>query len=108
MARPLMAAFGAVTVIAALTVSSPAAAAPEPGVPALAPGDTAATAPAVVSALQRDLGLTAEQVHARLAREATAARTEAGLRAGLGAAYAGAWLNADATTLHVGVTTKAA
>jgi streptogrisin C len=59
----------------------------------------------MVAAMARDLRLTPEQARARIDREATAARTESTLKARLGPDFAGAWLNADATELVVGVTT---
>ncbi|MFE2754789.1 alpha-lytic protease prodomain-containing protein [Actinosynnema sp. NPDC059335] len=58
----------------------------------------------LVAALARDLHLTPDQARARLQREADAARTESTLKARLGPGFAGAWLNADATDLVVGVT----
>ncbi|MEU4763311.1 alpha-lytic protease prodomain-containing protein [Actinosynnema sp. NPDC023794] len=59
---------------------------------------------AVVAAMARDLHLTPDQARARIEREAVAARTESTLKARLGPGFAGAWLNADATRLVVGVT----
>jgi streptogrisin C len=59
--------------------------------------------PAVLSAMQRDLHLTAAQAKARLGVERTARSTEAGLRARLGATYGGAWLTNEGR-LVVGVT----
>lgn len=59
----------------------------------------------MVAALARDLNLTTEEARARIDRETTAARTESTLKARLGPDFAGAWLNADATQLVVGVTT---
>jgi streptogrisin C len=56
------------------------------------------------AAMAADLGLTREQAVARLAKEAWATDTSAALRGELGSSYAGAWLNADASTLMVGVT----
>ncbi|TQM81256.1 streptogrisin C [Saccharothrix saharensis] len=58
----------------------------------------------MVDALARDLHLTPDQARARLHREADAARTEGTLKTRLGPAFAGAWLNEDATELVVGVT----
>ncbi|MFI9010564.1 alpha-lytic protease prodomain-containing protein [Actinosynnema sp. NPDC053489] len=58
----------------------------------------------VVAALARDLHLTPDQARARLGREVAATRAEGALKARLGPAFAGAWLNADATKLVVGVT----
>ncbi|MGC5012255.1 S1 family peptidase [Streptosporangium sp. DT93] len=63
---------------------------------------------AMVEALQRDLGLTAEQAVQRLANEQRAAASEAALTKQLGASYAGAWLNADASQLSVATTDAAA
>ncbi|GEN09225.1 streptogrisin C [Myxococcus fulvus] len=61
----------------------------------------------VLTAMQRDLGLTAEQVRDRLENEAFAARTERTLRGELGDSFAGAWLSETADRLIVGVTTAA-
>jgi streptogrisin C len=59
----------------------------------------------LVAALVRDLHLTPYQAIARIGREAAAARAESTLKARLGPDFAGAWMNADATELVVGVTT---
>ncbi|MFC0527847.1 S1 family peptidase [Phytohabitans kaempferiae] len=83
--------------------AAPAVAAPGPGVP---PAGGAASAQ-MLGAMQRDLGLTADEARARLAREDDASRTDARLRKDLGAAYGGAWLTAGADSLVVAVTTKA-
>ena len=58
----------------------------------------------MVAAMARDLHLTPDQARARLEREAVAARVESTLKARLGPGFAGAWLDADATELVVGVT----
>ncbi len=104
--HPVMAALAAGTVTVTLIMPSPAAAAPDPSAPTVAASDAGQIAPYVMKALQRDLKLSAGQAQARLAREATAARTEAALRRSLGANFAGAWLNADASTLTVAVTSR--
>lgn len=82
--------------------------------PAPAPASAATTLrtadapPELLAAMQRDLGLTRTQAKARLAHEAEAGATAARLRARLGAAFAGAWVDgADASTLTV-ATTQAA
>ncbi|MFF3439203.1 S1 family peptidase [Streptosporangium sp. NPDC002721] len=62
---------------------------------------------AMLDALQRDLGLTAEQAVQRLANEHRAAASEAALTKELGAEYAGAWLNGDASQLSVATTDAA-
>ncbi|MDP9867563.1 MULTISPECIES: S1 family peptidase [Streptosporangium] len=86
---------GAATVALYMVSSlAPAAAAPAP----LAPKPPS---PSVIDALQRDLGLTAEQAVARLANEERAMTTESALSGALGDKYAGAWLNGDASQLLV-------
>ncbi|GAA4710750.1 S1 family peptidase [Phytohabitans rumicis] len=82
-------------------LAAPAGAAPDPGT---APATADAASPAMLSALARDLGLTATEARARLAREDVAGRADAQLRKDLGAAYAGGWLTDGASTLVVGVT----
>ena len=66
-----------------------------------------ATPPSVIDALERDLGLTEQQVKTRLANEQRAAAAEAALTTSLGDSYAGAWLNADASKLMVATTDAA-
>jgi streptogrisin C len=61
----------------------------------------------MLSAMQRDLHLTQEQVHRRLAFEAMAARLEARLSRELGDTFGGAWLSEDGTRLIVGITDDA-
>ncbi|MEV1168681.1 S1 family peptidase [Nonomuraea sp. NPDC049784] len=80
------------------TPISPAAAEPAPQSASPTPP------PAVVDALERDLGLSEQQVLARLANEERAAATEATLTSQLGASYGGAWLNDDASKLLVATT----
>jgi streptogrisin C len=65
-------------------------------------------APGMVAAMRRDLGLTDDQLAARLATEAAAPVVEKRLRAKLGQAYAGAWIPAGARRLTVAVTDPAA
>jgi streptogrisin C len=81
------------------------------GIPALAAPDAPpaadAASPAMLGALQRDLGLTATEARARLAREDTASKKDVQLRKELGAAYAGSWLTSDAGSLVVAVTDRA-
>ncbi|MFF0311468.1 S1 family peptidase [Streptosporangium sp. NPDC004379] len=57
--------------------------------------------PAAMDALQRDLGITAEQAVQRLANESRAMGVQANLTKALGAKYAGAWFNADASQFIV-------
>jgi streptogrisin C len=61
----------------------------------------------MLAAMQRDLGLTADDARARIARDDAASRTELALRKKLGPAFAGAWLTADAKSLIVAVTDSA-
>ena len=63
--------------------------------------------PDMLSAMQRDLGLTADGARRRLMAEAAAVRVEGTLRAELGERFGGAWMNADGSQLVVGVTTDA-
>ena len=83
--------------------AAPASAAPEPRA---APHGAAASA-VMLGAMQRDLGLAADEARARIAREDTASRTDARLRKDLGAAYGGAYLTDGAKSLVVAVTSKA-
>ena len=83
------------TILAAL-VAAPAAAAPE-GSP---------FSPDMITAVQRDLGLTADQAVARLTVEQDASETNSVLRKDLGASYAGGWMSDG--RLVVGVTDQAA
>ncbi|WP_327007789.1 alpha-lytic protease prodomain-containing protein [Dactylosporangium sp. NBC_01737] len=76
---------------------------------ALAATDTAAApppgvAPAVFSALQRDLHLTPAQARDRLTLDSRAATTQQVLRKTLGAGYGGTWVTADGRSVAVGVT----
>ncbi|MFI9550952.1 S1 family peptidase [Nonomuraea endophytica] len=92
------------TTVAALCLAGLATAAqadPPSAAPEQAP-------PAMVDAMERDLGLTEQQVHTRLANEQRAAAAEAKLSTQLGASYAGAWLNADASKLNVATTDRTA
>jgi streptogrisin C len=85
----------------ATAAAAPAAAAPPP-----APDPVAAQAasPAMLAAMQRDLGLTADQARTRLAKDDSASRTELRLRKTLGAAFAGAWLTDGAAQFVVAIT----
>jgi streptogrisin C len=84
-------------IVAAL--GTPAAAAPA------APAATAPTAdaasPEMLTALQRDLGLTATQARQRIASDLAATRTELRLRKQLGKAFAGAWITADSLVVAI-------
>ncbi|WP_449062080.1 S1 family peptidase [Planomonospora algeriensis] len=61
----------------------------------------------MLEALQRDLGLSEQQAVTRLASEERAARADSSLNSSLGEAYAGSWLNGDASRLTVATTDPA-
>lgn len=88
---------GATTVALYLVATvAPAVAAPAP----IAPKPSAT----MLEAMQRDLGLSAEQAVQRLANEQRASVAESALSGELGARYAGSWLNGDASQLSVATT----
>lgn len=96
MNRRRMARFAGIALVAAglaASFASPAASQPTDG-----------TAPALLNAMQRDLGLTADQVYARVAQESRAAAAEATLRDQLAGSFGGAWFDSSAGTLVVAVT----
>ncbi|WP_141203510.1 S1 family peptidase [Streptomyces griseorubiginosus] len=81
----------------------------------LGAGATAATTPAtaeekapasagLLTAMQRDLGLTRQEAEARLAAEKQATALEPVVRKVAGASYGGSWFDADRGTLTVAVT----
>ncbi|SFB63955.1 streptogrisin C [Amycolatopsis marina] len=84
------------------TLSPPAVAAP-----AAETGTPSPSSPSMLAALQRDLGLTPEQAETRLAAEARAAKIDQHLRAELGDAHAGSWMNDAGSRLVVAVTESA-
>jgi streptogrisin C len=60
--------------------------------------------PGLVSAMQRDLGLSAHQAEARVTQEAAATRTAPAAQAAAGTAFGGAWFDASRGKLVVGLT----
>jgi streptogrisin C len=73
--------------------------------PAFVDGDaTIVLPPAMLLAIDRDLGLDPAQARARLAREDAARRLADSLRADLGTRFVGAWLDPDDQRLVVAVT----
>ncbi|WP_434976375.1 S1 family peptidase [Streptomyces aurantiacus] len=76
-----------------------AAAAPKPQPPA---------STALLDAMQRDLGLTPAAARERLADERAAVKTERAARKAAGAAYGGAWFDAERGRLTVAVTRRQA
>jgi len=89
----LAAVLGAVIALPAVAARSAPAA---PGPPA-----------ALLAALQRDLGLSAEDSLVRLALEADGAATERDMRQALGATFAGAWFDATSGGMVVATTDPA-
>ncbi|RPF20078.1 ricin-type beta-trefoil lectin domain protein [Myceligenerans xiligouense] len=90
----------------AALVGAPATGA-EPARSALAP-DVAGVPPEQVEAFERDLGLTPEEIPARLALDASAAGLEEHFASSLGGDYAGTWVPESADEVRVAVTTRAA
>ncbi|MFG2025902.1 S1 family peptidase [Streptomyces sp. NPDC048825] len=85
----------------------PASAADAPGAPESVRSSDAPASTALLSAMQRDLGLTKSQAEARLADEKAAAAVEAKARRAAGAAYGGSWFDAKSGKLTVAVTAGA-
>jgi streptogrisin C len=81
---------------------------PPPGLAGQVGSTGADSAPEVLAAVQRDLGIDATQAGARLKKEEWSRGVVSTLKNELGAQYAGAWINADASQLMVGVTTDKA
>jgi streptogrisin C len=65
---------------------------------------TGGVAPQLLAAMQRDLGLSADQAEARIKRAAWASGVAAQLRSASGDSYAGSWLGKDGMTLNIAVT----
>ncbi|MEU5694736.1 S1 family peptidase [Actinosynnema sp. NPDC020468] len=61
----------------------------------------------LLQAVQRDLGLNADQARVRLANDARAGEVESKARAAVGDAFAGAWIDRSTGRLTVGVTDPA-
>jgi streptogrisin C len=93
--------------IAALAIATGTIAAVTiPALATTAPDDAAASDidTRMATAMQRDLGLSADEVEIRLANETLARRTEPALRKRLGSTFGGSWLSGDAGALTVAVT----
>jgi streptogrisin C len=63
-----------------------------------------ALTPGMVTAMERDLGITKDELPARIAAEFRATKVERALSRGLGTSYAGTWLAKDATAIVVATT----
>ncbi|MEU0846130.1 S1 family peptidase [Streptomyces sp. NPDC005962] len=96
---------GCTVAIAALFLAGagiPATASPSPP-----PGSHREVPPEVLAAMQRDLGLTADEARTRIANEYKAGQAEPGLRKNLGSSYAGSWVTGNTAELTVGTTDQA-
>ncbi|MFB6667003.1 MULTISPECIES: S1 family peptidase [unclassified Streptomyces] len=89
----------ALLVIGAWTAAGPVSASAAP-----APAEPAASA-ALLSAMQRDLGLTEKQALTRLADEKAATALEKKAQRAAGSAFGGSWLDAKTGRLTIAVTT---
>lgn len=76
-------------------------------VPATATQQTQDTSNGMLAAMQRDLGLTAEQAQARIARDTAASRTAQTLEGQLDGAFGGSYIDQSSGALVVGVTDAA-
>ncbi|MFE5395299.1 carbohydrate-binding protein [Streptomyces sp. NPDC056568] len=96
----------AALLVAGLSGSASAGTAPADAAPTAAESLRTDTAPpALLRAMERDLGLDRRQAERRLANEADAGATAGRLRAALGADFAGAWVGgAESGTLTVATT----
>ncbi|MFI8486923.1 alpha-lytic protease prodomain-containing protein [Streptomyces rubrogriseus] len=96
----------AALLVAGLSGSASAGTAPAGSAPTAAETlRTDAAPPALLKAMQRDLGLDAQQAERRLVNEAEAGATAGRLRAALGGDFAGAWVRgAESGTLTVATT----
>jgi streptogrisin C len=66
--------------------------------------DNAPASPGLITAMQRDLGLTETQATARLKAEATARTVERAAKRVAGGSYGGSWFEADSGKLTVAIT----
>ncbi|MFE9310528.1 S1 family peptidase [Streptomyces sp. NPDC088353] len=74
---------------------------------AATPAAAPTTSPGLLQAMQRDLGLSAQQAEARLAAERAATAAEPKARAAAGSAYGGSWFDDETGRLTVAVTSGA-
>ena len=91
---------------AAIALSVPAIAGPA-AVNAPSPADTESYSPELLQAVQRDLGLNADQARTRLANDANSGQLEAKVKDALGDQFAGAWIDSVSGKLTVGTTSAA-
>lgn len=74
---------------------------------AATPAAAPTTSPGLLQAMQRDLGLSAQQAEARLTAERAATAAEPKARAAAGSAYGGSWFDDETGRLTVAVTSGA-
>lgn len=105
--RRVMAVCSAAVAVGALVLTGlagPATAGPAGSSTSATDRSAAQVDPAVLDAMQRDLGLTAAQARARLVNESRAGGVAGQLRVSLGGSFAGSWLQGDAAELTVATT----
>jgi len=88
---------------AAIALSVPAIAGPA-AVNTASPSDTESYSPELLQAVQRDLGLNADQARTRLAGDASSEQLETKVKDALGDKFAGAWIDSVSRKLTVGTT----
>ncbi|WP_433499925.1 S1 family peptidase [Sphaerimonospora sp. CA-214678] len=103
---------GCVVAVSAITLmAGPASAAPDPGAVASDHSSvqsvTTEPAPAMIEAMQRDLGLSESQARTRLANETRAMATDEQVRARLGDSFAGSWVTGPTSDALIVATTDA-
>jgi streptogrisin C len=91
---------------AAIALSVPAIAGPA-AVNVASPADTESYSPELLQAVQRDLGLNADQARTRLATDAKSGELEGKVKDALGDKFAGAWIDSVSGKLTVGTTDTA-
>ncbi|MFJ6565357.1 alpha-lytic protease prodomain-containing protein [Streptomyces sp. NPDC091412] len=93
--------------VAALVLLGSWAVAGTPTAGAATPATAPTTSPGLLQAMQRDLGLSAQQAEARLAAERIATAAEPKARGAAGSAYGGSWFDDETGRLTVAVTSGA-
>ncbi|GED89384.1 serine protease [Streptomyces sp. 6-11-2] len=93
--------------VAALVLLGGWAVAGTPTAGAATPATAPTTSPGLLQAMQRDLGLSAQQAEARLAAERAATAAEPKARAAAGSAYGGSWFDDETGRLTVAITSGA-
>ncbi|MEU9202392.1 alpha-lytic protease prodomain-containing protein [Streptomyces sp. NPDC048332] len=105
--RRALAACTATVAVGALALAGLTGSASADPSPSLSPAAADQLSPGLLKAMQRDLGLTADQAAQRIGNESRAAAVAAGLRRSLGTGFAGARLSGDAAELTVATTDAA-